>query len=158
MFNLITFILLIIIGPGRSRSSQINMRCTRETLSVWLNLCSCSSCSLSLSNSHVGYQMLMERMVHEGTINSSKGMIMVLITGTALRDIVCIHHSGLSDVDHVFVQFASVCRLKLCLHLTSFRPFNVSPFNGPFFASIVSIVFMKNGQKNGQNGPILPVF
>ena len=36
--------------------------------------------------------------------------------------------------------------------LTSFSPFNVSPFNGPFFASTVSIVFMKNGQKNGQNG------
>ena len=37
-------------------------------------------------------------------------------------------------------------KLKLCLHLTSLSPFNVSPFNGPFFASTVSIVFMKNGQ------------
>ena len=55
---------------------------------------------------------------------------------------------------------ASFKTVKLCLHLTSFSPFNVSPFNGPFFASTVSIVFMKNRQKNGQNGfhPILPVF
>ena len=43
--------------------------------------------------------------------------------------------------------------LKVCSHLTSFSPFNVSPFNGPFFASTVSIVFMKNGQ-NGLK-PIL---
>ena len=33
--------------------------------------------------------------------------------------------------------------LKVCLHMTSFSPFNAS-FNGPFFT--VSIVFMKNGQ------------
>ena len=36
--------------------------------------------------------------------------------------------------------------------LMSFSPFNVSPFNGPFFASTVSIVFMKNGQKTDRMG------
>ena len=56
----------------------------------------------------------------------------------------------LLNTARVFESFTQP--LKVRSHLTSFSPFNDAPFKGSTFASTVSIVFIKNRQKNGQNG------
>ena len=87
-------------------SSDTDYICTLYSNSSYL------SCSLSLSNSYVGYQMLIKRMVHESFINSPNGDDRGIDFG--YRCETHILHSTFRtvyDVDHVCIRSTRKCRV-----------------------------------------------